>query len=106
MIDEEKKIQMTQRNAAICAHYQAGHKLSECASRFKLGRQRVQQILKAAGIWKPYIKNDRTKFLGVTVSEADKAALTLEAARRGISMSALTSDLIKDMLASLQTGAR
>lgn len=103
MTDDEKRQQMTQRNADICAYYKAGHKLSECASRFGLGRQRVQQILLAAGIWKPYVKGDRTEFLGVSVSAADKAALTEEAARRGLSMSALTSDLIKDMLAEVRS---
>jgi hypothetical protein len=44
------------------------------------------------------VKSDRDEFLGINISEADKTALREEAARRGISMSALTADLIKDML--------
>lgn len=102
MTEDERKTRMTQRNTAICMYYTEGHKLSECASRFKLGRQRVLQILQNAGVWKPYVKGDRTKFLGISVSEEQKAALQREAVRRGISMSALTADLIKDMLATVQ----
>lgn len=100
--NEEKLQQMTERNAAICAYYQAGHKVSQCASQFRLGRMRVIQVLQKAGVWRPYVKNARTEFLGVSVSEVDKLALRVEAERRGLSMSALTADLIRKMLATVQ----
>ena len=83
-----------ERNAAICAYYKEGHKLSACAKQFQLGRQRVLQILKAAGAWRPYEKGTRTKFLGVTVSEATKDGLTKMAAEKGTSVSQLTSDVL------------
>lgn len=67
MTPEEKQAQRTLRNQAICAYYEAGHALSACASRFRLNRQRVLQILKAAGVWRPYVKTSRTEFVGVVV---------------------------------------
>ena len=86
---------MTQRNEAICDYYKAGRKLSQTASHFKLGRQRVLQILKEANVWKPYEKGTRTKFLGVTVSEATKDGLTKMAEEKGTSVSQLTSDVLE-----------
>lgn len=44
---------------------------------------------------------NRDEFLGVNLSEEVKAALRAEAARREISMSALTYETLKDMLAKL-----
>jgi hypothetical protein len=87
-------LDMQNRNAAICAHYQAGHKLKDCASHFQLGRQRTLQILQRAGVWKPYIKSDRTKFLGVNISEGTKDALRQRADDRGVSVSQLVSDAL------------
>ena len=72
MTPKEKQMQRLARDAAICVYHQDGHKLSECASKFRLDRQRVLQILKKAGIWRPYVKTNRTKFLGVSVSEETK----------------------------------
>ena len=97
MTEEQKRTKMSERNDAICAHYLQGHKLSECASKFRLGRQRILQVLQKAGVWKPYVKNARTQWLGVTVTEEAKVALQREATRRGTSMSALTSDLIEGL---------
>lgn len=94
MTTAEKQANMATRNAEICAYYADGHKLSECASRFKLGRQRVLQILQAAGAWKPYVRTDRDQFLGVTVTKPTKDALFEEAERKGVSVSKLTSDIL------------
>lgn len=99
MTDEEKKERMTERNKSICDYYLDGHKLSECASKFKLGRQRVQQIVQAAGVWKPYIKGGRTKFLGVTVTADAKDGLKIRADQKGVSVSQLAADAIDEMLA-------
>lgn len=96
MTVDEKKIQMTQRDAAICEYYVAGHKIAACASQFKLGRQRILQIIKAAGVWKPYTKMDRTRFLGVNVTDATKGALKVRAGKRGISVSQLSSDILDE----------
>lgn len=95
MTSDEKAAQMKQRNDAICAYYREGHKLAECASRFKLGRQRVLQILQAAGAWRPYEKNGRDKHLGVTVTGQLHADLKEAAAERGVSTSKLVSDILE-----------
>lgn len=86
---------MIARNKAICDYYLAGHKLVECASHFQLGRQRVLQILKAANVWKPYIKQSRDKFLGVNVSQDTKDALRERADAEGTSVSKLSSDILE-----------
>lgn len=95
MTSEEKHSQMTRRNADICAYYQAGYKLKECASKYGLGRQRVLQILQQAGVWKPYVKLPR-KFLGVNISSSVKDALTREAGERSITVSQLVSDKLEE----------
>lgn len=99
MTPEERKAQMQQRDADIAAYYQAGHSIVECGRRYGLKRQRVLQILKAAEVWKPYVKGDRTQFLGVSVSEPAKAALKQKAEEQGISVSQLTANTIDEMLA-------
>lgn len=91
-----------ERNAAICASYQAGTRLAKVASDFKLGRQRVLQILKAAGVWRPYERGTRTKFLGVTVSEATKDGLTEMAAAKGISVSKMTAEALDEMVGRVE----
>ena len=92
MTDDEKKANMTARNTAICSHYASGHTVRECASKFTLGRQRIMQILQEAGVWKPYVKGERTKFLGVNVSEGTKDALEQRATAEGKSVSRFVSD--------------
>lgn len=87
-----------ERNAAICAYYLEGHKLPAVASRFKLGRQRILQILQQAGVWKPIEKGKRTKFLGVTVREETKDELSRLATERGVSVSQLTSDVLDEVV--------
>ncbi len=94
----------TERDTRICQLYTSGQTLQEIGTSFKLSRERVRQILRKQGVYRKdrlVVKSDRDEFLGVNISDADKVALRAEAARRGLSMSALTSDLIKDMLASL-----
>lgn len=98
------------RDADICTRYTNGEPIDSIVTHFGITRGRLYQILHKHGIYKkdrPVIKkSDRDEFLGVNLNEADKQALRAEAERRGISMSALTSDLIKDMLASLHEGAQ
>ena len=98
MTDDEKKAQMTARNAAIVASYQAGRKVREVASEFKLGRQRIMQILKAGGVWQPYEKGSRTKFLGVNISEETKDALRVKADAEGKSVSRFASDVLDEVV--------
>lgn len=91
---------ITERNAQICKYYQDGHKLSECASKFKLGRQRVLQILKEGGVWVPYASIPRAKktFLGVSIDEDTKERLSEKAKEEGVSVSKLTDDILSDAL--------
>lgn len=98
MTPEEKAQQMTDRNAAICAYYAAGHKPRECASKFGLGRQRVLQILQAGGVWKPYERGSRTKFLGVNITENTRDALKAKAGAQGVSVSRLASDALDEVV--------
>ncbi len=101
MTNEEKAAQTKQRDDAIVAYYQEGHKISQCARHFHLNRQRVLQILKHREAWVPYVrgpKSDRTDFLGINITEADKQALKAEADKRGVSMSALSAEVISGML--------
>lgn len=105
-----------ERNDEICKLYTVeGLTTQQCAERFKISRERVRQILRRAGIYRKDraeqkilgLRNGvvetaaRDEFLGVNLSESDKHALRAEAERRGVSMSSLTSDLIKEMLAAL-----
>lgn len=99
MTNEKKAAQMTARNEAICTYYKEGRKLKECASKFRLGRQQVMNILKQAGVWQPYVKGARTQFLGVSVSEQTKEALRKKADEEGKSVSRLASDVLDEVVA-------
>ena len=94
MTPEEKQQQRDVRDAAICAYYLAGHKLSETSRQFQLGRQLVLRILKQHGAWRPYVKSNRTTQVGVAVSEDTKRALQERAEARGVSMSRLGSEVL------------
>jgi transposase len=96
MTPEEKQLQQNERDAAICRYYGEGHKLSETSRRFKLGRQLVLRILKRNGVWRPYVKTDRTSQVGVAVSDETKQGLKSLAKERGISMSRLGSEIIDE----------
>jgi hypothetical protein len=98
MTTEERAAQMAERNTAICSYYQQGHTLRDCASHFKLGRMRVLQIVQAAGIWRPYERGRRTKFLGVNVTEETKDALRRKADERGVSVSRFASDTLDEVV--------
>jgi predicted HicB family RNase H-like nuclease len=87
---------MNARNAAIVAYYRDGHKLKDCASEFQLGRQRVLQILQAAGAWRPYVKTSRDKFLGVNVTSETKDALKVKADEQGVSVSKFASNVLDE----------
>lgn len=91
-----------ERNAAICAYYKAGHKVMACATHFKLGKQRILQILKKGEVYRPLVTGTRTKFLGVSVKDATKAGLSTMAKKRGVSVSKLTSDALDDMVARIE----
>ena len=100
MTTEERATQMTERNKAICARYLDGHKLKDVASRFGLGRQQTMNILVKAGVWKPYEKGSRTKFLGVNVSEGTKEGLIKKAEDEGVSVSKFVSDRLDAAVAA------
>ena len=99
MTPEERQVEKAERDAAICAYYQEGHTMAACVARFHLSRQRVIQILKKAGVWRPYVKSVRTKFLGISVTEEAKRELRQRAARRGVSVSKLVSDVVDAAIA-------
>jgi len=104
MTVEERQQRMAERNQAICAYYLEGHTLAECGKQFGLKRQRIKQIVQAAKIWRERTPstNDRDKFLGINISEEDKATIKEEASRQGISMSAMTAEWIKERLEELR----
>lgn len=95
----------SERDEEICRLFVDGMSLHDCSVRFGVSHERIRQILRKAKVFKgkrPLDKSDRDEFLGVNLTEADKIRLRAEAGRRGMSMSMLTSDLIRDMLNSLQ----
>jgi hypothetical protein len=98
MTPEEKADARAVRNAAIVEYYQKGNKLAHVASKFKLPRQRVLQILKAEGVWQPYERSNRTAFLGITITEETKAALKEKAEEEGTSVSQLMSDAADELV--------
>ena len=89
-----------ERNKQICDYYQAGHKLSECASKFRLGRERTLQILKEGGVWVPYASRPVKKksFLGVSIEEETKDKLAEKAKEEGVSVSKLTDSILSGAL--------
>ena len=97
-----KNAQRVERDRQICEHYQTGNSLTSCSRKFGLSIQRIQQILKAAEVWRPHVRSHRTNFLGVTLTQLDKEALRAEAERQERSMSAVTSDWVHDKLEQLK----
>lgn len=98
MTEDEKRELKLERNRMICAYYAQGHKLRQCATHFRLGRQRILQILQQEGAWVPYVKMGRNKFLGVNVTERTKRKLKEKADEQGISVSRLASDTLDEMV--------
>lgn len=105
-----------ERNKDICEAHVNGLTIAECSVKFGLTRERVRQILRKAGMLndsrsKPPAmglnqgvveSGARDEFLGVLMSDAEKAGLREEAMRRGLSMSRLSSDFIREALARLR----
>lgn len=90
--------EIADRNDDLCKYYVEGHTLDECAERFGFSSQWARKILQRKKIWRPqYIKN-RTKFLGVNISEETKAALARQAEERGVSVSRLVSDHVDKLV--------
>ena len=90
-----------ERDAEVCSLYISGLSMKALCARAKLSRMSVYQILKKAGVQlrgRTSERSERDEFLGVNVSEPVKSALREEAKRRGLSVSELTSDTLKDML--------
>lgn len=104
MTNEERQ----QRNDLICRAYMVGISLAECGRPFGMTRQRVKQIVQEAGLWRtrPRTANNRDQYIGVNLSKEDKAALKAEAARLGVSISAMTSTWIKHRLDKLEAARR
>lgn len=91
------------KDAEVCELYKNGGSIQRIADKLNISRQRVQQILRYHKIEKRNRDGiNRDEFLGVTLNESDKTALRTEAKRRGISMSTLTANLIKEMLEEIQ----
>jgi hypothetical protein len=86
----------TERNTEICNRYNQGETLAALATRFSISRQRIRQIVRAAGIWKR--AELRQVFLGVDVTQETKDKLADAADRKQTSMSKLASDAIEMML--------
>ena len=91
-----------ERNEEIIRRYKAGDPLEDMCVFFRLTRGRIYQILHMANIPLARQANDadRDQFLGVNLSEPVKDALRAEALRRGVSMSALSSEALREMLTS------
>lgn len=92
----------SERNAEIVRLYSSGQKPSVIGKLFSLTNERVRQILRKAEVklqrrGNP-VRSDRTIFLGVEVTDEVKEALRVEAKRRGLSMSSLTSTTLQEML--------
>ena len=98
MTPEEKARQMEARNAAICEFYAEGRSAKQVASKFRIGRQRVYQILNAAGAIIRPRPTRRQKFLGVTITSETKSALEAKAEAEGTSVSKLVSDALDEVV--------
>ena len=95
---EARRLARLKRDAEICQMYMSGATLEECGKQYRVRRQRIKQIVKAAGLWRPRTTSGRDEFLGVNLHEEDKLALKIEADRQGLSMSALSAKILADNL--------
>ena len=85
-----------ERNTELCKLYTAGQTLDQLAATFSISKQRVRQIVIKGGVWKK--KTPRPEFLGVDVTKDVKDKLKDAADERGVSMSKLASDIIRNTL--------
>jgi len=91
----------TERNAELIRRYLANEPIEELSSSFRLTRGRIYQILNKAGVSRDRQAPDgRDQFLGVNLAEPVKDALRAEAQRRGVTMSSLSSEVLREMLVS------
>lgn len=88
----------TQRNQELTTAYRAGTSLQALEQLFTLKRQRIKQILSAAGLWEPRVKSGRNKFVGIVVTEGTKDKLTKHAKAKGVSVSQLSSDALDELV--------
>jgi len=90
------------RDQQIALCYRAGNTITEIADAFQMTKQRVHQILKAAGISKddnPKTRNQQLyAFIGANVPVDVKEAIEKAARRQHKSLSAYLLRLIKDDL--------
>jgi hypothetical protein len=89
------------RDAEICRRYRAGETIAEIRLWAGLSHGRVHQVLRANGVGRndrPVPHNGRDEFLGIELEDLTKVALRQEAKRRGISMSRLSAETIRQML--------
>lgn len=101
-VTTKKNTTMEERNEQIRAYYNDGERsLAEVGRKFGLKRQRVQQILKKLGAWKPHKPSGRTEHLGVTVKPETKHAL--EELAGDASVSRLASDVLDDYVEEKMT---
>lgn len=89
------------RDSEICRMFKEGAAVEKIAERFSLSRERVYRIVKRENLTRSLPKSDRDEFLGINVSESVKTALRDEAHRRGVSVSALSAETLREMLVSL-----
>ena len=88
-----------ERDGEIMRRYTAGEPISALCKSFKLTRGRIYQILKGVRKERRTATDvPRDMFLGINVSESVKDALLIEANRRGVSMSSLSSKTLREML--------
>ena len=92
------------RDAEICRRYKAGETYQSLHKAFHLSLERIRQILRQHGVSKDdrdkKRKRSRPRYLGITISVEDKAALKAEAEKKGVSMSELSADMIREKLVS------
>ena len=90
------KAERADRDAKICQRYTEGANFTQIGEEFNLKRQRIQQIIKHAGLWRPRVIRD--EFLGIHVDDETKATIRRMAQERGISMSTMTLELLSEMI--------
>lgn len=98
---QELRQQLT-RDQQIVVCYRAGNTIDVIAAAFSITKQRVDQILKAAGCTQqdnPETRsNELYEFIGAHVPKSVKDAVVAEAKRRKRSISSYLLRLIKDDL--------
>ena len=98
---EETRATRRARDAAICDQYRGGVPAAKIAAGVGLTPGRVHQILQSNGFRgadRPNRHNGRDEFLGLELEGRTKAALRQEAERRGVSLSPLSADTLREML--------